>query len=267
MMVQKYLRPASLEEAERQLQADPRARLLAGGTQILTSEFRDRAIVAVDVGALLPRGIERTGEGVLRIGALALFQDIVDSPLAPEALRNAARGMANRNIRNAATVGGNLGANRSCSSLVPLFLALDARLRVHGRPEPLGAAAWLAAPEGILTYVELPSAPGLRSAYGRWSRTACDLSVLTCATSYRVKDGALVGVRIACGGLDSKSRRFPELERLFEGKPLPERDAAAEAIKPLLRPLDDLRGGAAFKRARASDLIAETLLAAREDAL
>ncbi len=264
-MVVKYIRAASLDEADRVLGSDKRARLLAGGTQLLTSEFRDREIVAVDVGTLLPRGIERTGEGLIRIGAGAAFQDLADSPRVPRVLSEAARGMANRNVRNAATVGGNLGANRSCSSLVPALLVLDARVRVHGAAESRPLADWLAAPSGIVTCVEVPAAPGFRAAYARWSRTACDLSVLTCAVAYRPDGGAVRNVRIACGGLDARSRRFPELERLFEGRPLPGRDEAAAAIAPLLKPKDDLRGSAAFKRLRASDLVAEALLAARED--
>jgi len=263
-MVVKYIRAASLDEADRVLASDKRARILAGGTQLLTSEFRDREIVAVDVGKLLPRGIERTPEGLARIGAGAAFQDLADSPVIPRILRDAARGMANRNVRNAATVGGNLGAARSCSSLVPALLVLDARVRVHGAAESRPLADWLAAPSRIVTYVEIPAAPGLRAAYGRWSRTACDLSVLTCAAAYRLDGEAAGDLRIACGGLDARSRRFPELERLFEGRPLPGRDEAAAAIAPLLKPIDDLRGSAAFKRLRASELVAEALLAARE---
>ena len=266
-MVRKYMKPVSLEEAERELAANPHARLLAGGTQILSSEFRDREIDAVNVADLLPRGIERTEDGTLRLGAAATFQDLVDSPLVPDVLKDAARGMANRNVRNAATVGGNLGANKSCSSLIPPFLVLGARVRVHGRADLVPAEKWLVDPKGILTYVEIPETPGLRGAYGRWSRTACDLSVLTCAVAYGSEDGTLRGVRIACGGLDSRSRRFPELERLFEGSPKPERNASVAAVKPLLSPRDDPRGSAAFKRLRAAELITDALLGANEEAL
>mgnify|MGYP001193090919 CR=1 FL=1 len=263
-MVVKYIRAASLDEADRVLESDKRARILAGGTQLLTSEFRDFPFVAVDAGPLLPRGLERSPDGLVRIGAGATFQDLADSAVTPRILSDAARGMANRNVRNAATVGGNLGAARSCSSLVPALLVLDARVRIHGAAETRPLEDWLAAPSGIVTYVEIPAAPGLRSAYARWSRTACDLSVLTCAASYRLQDGSLRDLRIACGGLDAKSRRFPELERLFEGRPLPGRDEAAAQIAPALKPIDDLRGSAAFKRLRASELAAEALLAARE---
>jgi len=266
-VVVKYLKPASLEEAERELAADPRARILAGGTQILSSEYRDREIAAVDVLDLLPRGIEREEDGTLRVGAAVLFQDLVDSPLAPDVLKDAARGMANRNVRNAATVGGNLGADKACSSLIPVLLVLDARVRLHGGREPLPLADWLAAPKGIVTYVEIPEAPGLRGAYARWSRTACDLSLLSCAVTYRLADGTVRDLRIACGGLDSRSRRFPELEGLFEDKPLPEREEAVTAISPLLRPRDDARGSAAFKRLRAAELVADSLLGAGEEAL
>ncbi|HSV56775.1 MAG TPA: FAD binding domain-containing protein [Magnetospirillaceae bacterium] len=265
-MVVKYLRVSSLEEAGRALSADPRARILAGGTQILSSEYRDQEIVAVDASDVLPRGVERTPEGLARIGSMVTFQDLVDSPKVPRVLAQAARGMGNRNIRNAATVGGNIGANRSCSSLMPVFLAMEARFRIHGRAEVLPAAEWMAEPSGVITWIEMPRVPGLRAAYARWSRTACDISVLTCAAAYRLDAGTVRDLRFACGGLDSTSRRFPELEKLFEGRPLPDRDEAAAAVMPLLRPVADIRGGAAFKRLRAAELAAEALIAALEDA-
>ena len=266
-MVLKYERPASLEEVERILASNPNARILAGGTQILSTEFQGRGITAVNAADLLPRGIERTEGGTLRIGSAATFQDLVDCPLAPDVLKDAARGMASRNVRNAATVGGNLGANKSCSSLIPVFLVLDARVRVHGKGDPMPVADWLGAQKGIVSFVEIPEAPGLRAAYGRWSRAVCDISVLSCAVSYRLKEGVVHGLRIACGGLDSRSRLFPELERLFEGKSLPERDSAAAAIKPLLHPVDDMRGSAAFKRLRAAELVTDALLGATEEGL
>jgi putative selenate reductase FAD-binding subunit len=266
-VVSSYRKPESLDEVERELASNPKARILSGGTQLLSSECRELEIAAVNAARLLPRGIERTDLKILRIGAAATFQDLLDSPLTPEALKDAARGMANRNVRNAATVGGNLGANKSCSSLIPLFLVLSARVRVHGAPDAIALSDWLASPKGILTYVEIPELASLRGAYGRWSRTACDLSVLSCAVSYRLKDDRVLDLRIACGGLDSRSRLFPELETLFEGKPLPERNAAAASIKPLLHPKDDPRGSAAFKRLRASELITDALLSASEEAL
>jgi CO/xanthine dehydrogenase FAD-binding subunit len=64
------------------------------------------------------------------------------------------------------------------------------------------------------------------------------------------------------GGLGPRARRFPELEALFEGRPLPSVDETEAAIAKLIDPIGDLRGSAAFKRLRASALLADALRAA-----
>jgi CO/xanthine dehydrogenase FAD-binding subunit len=100
-------------------------------------------------------------------------------------------------------------------------------------------------------------------ACGRWSRTSCDVSVLTAAVAYdRTGDGKVRNVRIAMGGLDPHARRYRELEAAFEGKALPDRAAIEAVASPCFHPIDDLRGSAAFKRLRAAVLLADTFLAA-----
>jgi CO/xanthine dehydrogenase FAD-binding subunit len=62
------------------------------------------------------------------------------------------------------------------------------------------------------------------------------------------------------GGLSPHARRFPELENLFEGAPLPDKAAIEAAAAPLFAPVDDVRGSAAFKRLRAAALLADVLV-------
>jgi CO/xanthine dehydrogenase FAD-binding subunit len=61
------------------------------------------------------------------------------------------------------------------------------------------------------------------------------------------------------GGLGPRARRFPELEALFEGSPLPPREKMESAVSPLLKPIDDLRASADFKRLRGAQLVADAL--------
>ncbi|HOX33670.1 MAG TPA: FAD binding domain-containing protein [Spirochaetales bacterium] len=260
---ERYARPASLGEALALKAADPAAAWLAGGTFLLAGDARDKPESLIDLGAFLPRGLSAAG-AALAIGAGTSFQELADSRAAPALLRRAALGMANRNVRNRATVGGNLGANRSCSSLIPSLLVLGAELELAegGPPAAAGLESWLAGPRGLVLSLRIPAEAGRRSACGRWARTACDLSVLSAAVSYRLSAGAMRDLRIALGGLGPRARRFPELEALFEGRPLPSREDMEARIAPLLRPIDDLRGSAEFKRFRAAALAAELLRAA-----
>ncbi len=279
MKFKEYLRPASIDEAlaGKSLHAD--SAFLAGGTYILSdpglSARRARAtaeggreVVAIDISRIVPRTVERRGRELF-VGAGATFQDLLDAQAVITSVVDAAKSMANRNIRNRATVGGNIAARKSCASLIPILLVLGSRVEIAARPgeglvsEPL--SVWLDRPKGLIVDVIIPLETGRRSAFRRWGRTACDISILTAAVSYRLEGGAMRELRIAAGGLGPRARLFPEIERLFEGKPLPRRADAEAAIAPLLSPVDDLRGSAAFKRLRGAGLIADALAGAVEE--
>jgi probable selenate reductase FAD-binding subunit len=268
-MVNAYYRPKNLQEALEFLSKEPGAEILSGGTYLLTSQFAKKPITAVAVSGLLPSAIERRGN-VFILGAGATFQEAADSGILPRALEDAILGMTDRNIRNRATIGGNLGADKSCSSLIPFFLAAEARYSRVSAPA-ISAEAWEETPReerGIVAAVEFEVPRARRFAFARYARTSCDVAVLTCAAAADFKDGAIHGLKIAMGGLSPRARRFPELERLFEGSPLPAAAAIEEALRPLFSPRSDPRGSAEFKRARAAALLADVLasLAAQEEA-
>ncbi|MBL8968620.1 MAG: FAD binding domain-containing protein [Spirochaetaceae bacterium] len=270
MPTRDYLRPASIDEALAARAAKPEAAFIAGGTFLLSSDRPTAPRLYVDVGRLLGAKIERRGAELV-LGAGATFQDLVDAPALPAALKAAAATMANRNVRNRATVGGNLGAGKSCSSLIPALLALEARVVCAERPDAahlsLPLSSWLERPTGLVLEVIVPVEAGRRAAFARWSRSACDLSVLTAAASYRLDGpGSIRGLAVAAGGLGPRARRFPEIERLFEGGALPPRGEIEALVAPLLSPVDDHRGGAAFKRLRGASLVADAILTAEEQA-
>lgn len=282
-MVKTYFRPKNAREALDLLAREKNAVLLAGGTYLMTSQFAERPMAAIAISGIAPRGIERRGD-TIAIGAGATFQDIVDSALLPEALRRAALGMADRNIRNRATAGGNIGADKSCASLVPFFLAAEARYD-RFEAQPISAADWQqtahqaaggaatqtgpaedegplsAAGRGFIARIEFEAPPARRFAYGKYSRTSCDLALLTCAVSAEMEGPAPRNLRIAMGGLSPHARRFPELETLFEGRGLPSKAEIEATAAPLFSPMDDFRGSASFKRLRAAVLLADALSA------
>ncbi|HUX36819.1 MAG TPA: FAD binding domain-containing protein [Rectinemataceae bacterium] len=245
---------------------------LAGGTQLNSAESRNLDFEAVDLSALLPRGVSRS-EGGIAIGAGTSFQELVDSPETPSALRAAAAGMRDRNIRNRATIGGNLGADKACSSLVPVLLAFDADLLLlDGRR--LSLEKWLDLPPGpagrnVITSLNIAIDNKIRVAYARWSRVAADLAILGAAAAYRIEGDRIRGLRLVLGGVSAHARRHGTLEAAFEGSPLPPR-ADIEALvsgldghgRPFVSPRDDARGSAVFKRSRISSLVAEVLLGA-----
>jgi CO/xanthine dehydrogenase FAD-binding subunit len=203
----------------------------------------------------------------LRLGAGATFQDIIESEAAPAVIKAAAASMANRNTRNRATVGGNLGANKSCSSLAPILLVLGATVETKCRGKPAAAmplSDWLARPEGLVLTVSVPVTAGARAASLRSSRTACDIATGTAACVYRLEGGKLKGLRIAVGGFGPHAALRQDLAKLFEGEPLPPKADIEKAVLPLLSARADQRGSADYKRLRGAALVADALHAAEE---
>ena len=272
-MVKEYYRCESLGDALARLASFPETSILAGGTFLLAGQsfgaqmMRDPAspgsetLHVMDVGRILPATLGRT-DNTLRIGALCTFQNILESADAPPVLKSAAGTMANRNIRNRATVGGNLGANKTCASLIPLFLALEAEVEyaIPGNIQSRKTvAAWLAEPEGIVLNVHIIMESEQFAASLRTSRTACDLATSTASVVYKKDGDVLRDIRIALGGFGPRATRFPELESLFEGKPLPVRDKIEAVAANYLTAVDDRRGSAGFKKLRGAALLADAL--------
>jgi CO/xanthine dehydrogenase FAD-binding subunit len=288
-MVENFMRPRDEAEALRIVQANSKARFLAGGTYLLTGQFIREPMDLVSLEAILPTtlSLEKTGQGkMLCIGAGASFQDLVDSPIVPSQIKKACQSMVDRNIRNRATVGGNIGADKSCASLVPLFISLGASYRCSGAKE-MEAQAWhlwtraarsaiqaaksaktsglAQASPSLVLEVRIPLQGETLCAFDRHSRTGCDLSILTCAVSIREKEGNLLpsSLRICMGGLGPHAERNPKLEEeiagLFKGGILPSKESIEKTAQGCLFAKSDSRGGAEFKILRSAVLLADAL--------
>ena len=272
-MVKEYIKPVSLEAALGILEAKPGSALLAGGTFLLagylrgagpTSPAKATPETVLDIGPLLPR-LVKSEAGRLFIGAGVSFQELAEAAAAPVQLRAAALTMANRNTRNRATVGGNLGANKSCASLVPLFLATGATVAVQRKGEKqteMPLSDWLADPKGIVLTVSFPVIADRLAATLHSSRTACDVATSTAAVVYRLEGGTIRGLRVALGGFGHHARRWPEIEARFEGKSLPSKAEIEKEAAVFLCVLGDQRGSIDYKRLRGAALLADTLHAA-----
>lgn len=104
-----------------------RGAYLAGGTDDLRLNGAAGDKELIDINGLVPKTIE-VREGKLAIGALATFNDLIDSPLVPDFLKEAARFCASFVKRNSATVGGNLGLRRDDAYLVAALTAAGAEV-------------------------------------------------------------------------------------------------------------------------------------------
>jgi aerobic carbon-monoxide dehydrogenase medium subunit len=169
-----YARPDSVDEAVKLLAAREDARALAGG-QSLVNVMKTRVAspeVVVDLNRIAAlRGISSDG-GALMIGAMTTYAAIVDSPEVAAArpiLAEVARTIADVQVRNRGTIGGNVCSNDPTNHLPALMVALGATMTIVGpggeRRLPatdffLGVYATAAGPGELLTTISVPAGKG-----------------------------------------------------------------------------------------------------------
>jgi carbon-monoxide dehydrogenase medium subunit len=204
-----YARPDSLEEAIELLAADPGARALAGG-QTLINVMKARAAspdMLVDLNGLEElRGIELAGDGTLTIGAMTTYTDIVGSAeaRARPILGEVCATIADVQVRNRGTIGGNLCSNDPTNHLPPLMCAVGARMTIASengeRVVPaeeffLGVYLTAVGPGELLTRVEIPA--GRQDGFAAVTLGTDGTCIANAAASV---DG---GVRVALGCVDA----------------------------------------------------------------
>src|SRR5918911_1242468 len=169
-----YARPASVEEALRLLSENPGARALAGG-QTLTNVMKARAAspdALVDLNDLDDlRGIDLGADGTVSIGAMTTYSDIIGSveARARPILGEVCAQIADVQVRNRGTIGGNACSNDPTNHLPPLLVALGARMTIRGsdgeREVPaeeffVGVYLTAVGPGELLTRVSVPPGRG-----------------------------------------------------------------------------------------------------------
>lgn len=133
-----YVKPSSLAEALTTLAGNDGARALAGG-QTLINVMKARAAspdVLVDLNGLDDlKGIELGPDGTLSIGPMTTYSEIVDSAEAKARpiLGAVCAQIADVQVRNRGTIGGNLCSNDPTNHLPPLIAAIGAELTITGQ--------------------------------------------------------------------------------------------------------------------------------------
>jgi carbon-monoxide dehydrogenase medium subunit len=132
-----YARPGSLAEALELLRADDGARALAGG-QTLINVMKARAgspDALIDLNGLAElKGIELGPDGTLELGAMTTYTEVIESSeaRARPILGEVCAQIADVQVRNRGTVGGNVCTNDPTNHLPPLLAALGATFVIHG---------------------------------------------------------------------------------------------------------------------------------------
>lgn len=284
----RYIAPARLIEALAALGAPGGATVLGGGTDLMLALHNGRVQAAERLlNIRRVAGLDAiTSEGArLSIGALVTVSRLLEDPLvaahAP-LLKLAAARFASEQIRNAATVGGNLGNASPAADLAPPLLALDARVALARLEGDTIATRWLPlaqfftgpgrtarTPAELIVAVDLPkAAPGaVQRFYKGGTREGLDISSISIALGARCSDsGAWHDVRLALGAVAPTPLRATAAEAVLEGARLDDgfaetaARAARAAAEQDARPIDDVRASAWYRRELVRNMTERMLL-------
>jgi len=262
-----YFDPRSIDEALTLLgRLTGKARLLAGGTDLLVRMKReaDPPLAIVDLKKIpaldYPPRLERAS---LVISPLTTLEQIAESGLLQKkvpVLPSTASMIASCQVRNRATLGGNLCMGSASADMAPPLITLGARavVRSRGRTAALplddffkGPGQTAAGREGLLLQIQVPlPRSGERSMVRRHLvRTGMDFPVVSVAVTLLRARSTLEDVRIAAGGAGPVPMRLRKAEAQLRGTRGDE-DAlarAGEAAAAECRPSSDFRGSADYK--------------------
>jgi len=274
----RYVAPLTVAEAARVLAEEGEgAYALAGGTDLVVRMRNGtvRPTVLVDLQRIPDLAVIARQDGHLRIGAMTTIAALIGSAevrhLTPVAAEAGAQ-MGAVQLRNLATVGGNLASAVPSADLAPPLLVLDAVARIAGpaaaRTLPLedlfvGPHRSALRQDEVLTAVDIPlPVAGTGAAFLKFGRRRAQvLAVVNAASWVRLQQGIIAEVRIALGAAAPTPMRARAAEDLLRGqKADPDRlDAAAVVAAQETKPISDLRASADFRRQLSRVLVRRAL--------
>jgi xanthine dehydrogenase molybdopterin binding subunit/xanthine dehydrogenase small subunit len=273
---EKFFRPASLPEALARLRDFPNARLIAGATELgldIAKRFQ-KFPVLISLEAVAELKAIRSTAAEWHIGASATLTEIEEA-LAEEfpALGDMLRVFGSRQIRNRATMGGNIVTASPIGDSAPVLLALDARVVLASaaaeRVLPIaqfftGYRKTALQPGEILKSIILSRGPSERAwaRLGRWfkvsRRREMDISTVAgCFVIDTDERNIIRHARLAFGGVAAWPARALKTEAALLGQPWSEQ--TIENALPVLRaeftPISDVRGSAEYRRGLIAGLL------------
>ena len=271
-MSPRYHMPRSVSEAVEILSSVPGALPIAGGTDIMVrmrpgvpggGQDVPPALVSLRHIPELAAIEESDPGGALRIGAAVPLREVADNPTVKAtlpALVEAIEVFGSPQIRNVATLGGNLGNASPAADSVPPLIAYGARVEITGpdstRRVPVeefltGPGRTALAPGEIVTAVTVgPRPTGERSTYLRQGRVRMDVALVGLATRLATDGVTCVDIRLAAGAVGPTPLRLTAAESLLRGSRLdPDTVARAAArAEAEVSPITDIRASEGYRR-------------------
>ena len=263
-----YHQAGSVAEAITLLQEHDGAKVLAGGHSLIPAmKLRLSApSVLVDIGQINElRGI-RSGNGSVSIGGLTTHAAIAESDAVPTGLSEAAGMVADLQVRNRGTIGGNIAHGDPASDLPPILTAIDACFHISGSDgdRVVSAAGFFKGmfdtdldEDEIITSVEVAEENrGTGSAYAKLFNPASGYAMVGVAAVVTLDGGRCTSASVAMGGVVGCAKKAASVENALVGKSL-DTTSIASAAKAVQDDLDDevlsdIHASSDYRRSMAS---------------
>ncbi len=244
--------------------ADPLTRPVAGATDVLLRLHAGRlsARKLISIADLPELSFIKAEPDALRIGAGTPISDLLVHPEVcaelPAAVQSA-REFASPQIRNRATLGGNLGNASPAADLIPPLIAYGAEVTLRSlkasRQLPvealfLGMGKTAIAPDELITEVRVPRRKGHFQHFAKYgSRGANIISVVNAALCLKLDGRRIAEARVAYGSVAPRPLRATQVEQALMGQQLSQAlvDGIGAAVAKDAKPIDDVRGSRRYK--------------------
>lgn len=272
-----YHKPKSVMDAASLLiRYENKVKIIAGGTDLMVM-MKDRVLTPeniIDIKSIT--GLDQIfwdeKEG-LNIGALTKISDIVSSDIIGKkypSLQKSAEVLGSPQVRNMATIGGNICRSSPSADTIPPLMVYNARLKlisIEGERE-VPIEEFFTGPgtnvinNEILTEILLPPITDtFGTAFGKISRVSEDLAKVNCAVKISLSNNKCSEARVVLGAVAATPVRAKNVEQALEGHEITDRliEKAAEKIEVDITPIDDVRSSAEY-RYRAGRVLISRLL-------
>ena len=262
-----YFTPDSVEEAcQLLLKYGPKAKAIAGGTDVLIKMKKEllatEILVAIGQLSQLKKIEYVPGKGVV-IGSGATHNEVQNAKVLHEkylSVSEAAHQMANSQVRNLGTVGGNISNAVPSADLPPILIALDTTVKIVGskgeRTLPLedvfkGPNQTVLEHDELITEFVIPDNSFTGSTYIKFGlRASGALAVVGVAAAVKMESDIIKDARIVLGAVSPVPVRAKQAENFLKGKQAGEELFAEAGViaSGECRPISDIRASAEYRK-------------------
>ena len=256
--IQEYIYPESIDQVLQLIQADSTILLAGGGIELISIRPKSKKIV--DLTSLPLSYIKEDNEWI-KIGATTRYTDIVNSEILKTKyngiVSTAAEKTASYQIRNQATIGGNIASSNPSSDLIASLIAVNAQLKLANKKTVTITEYITSSVKDFIEEILIPAKDeGFKGSYIRVGRTEFDFPIVNIAITMKLEKNTCHDITIAMGGVNSIPFHAKKTEELFKGQAI---DSALiqrgiEMIREEINPATNIRGSKEYKKELAGVL-------------